>query len=280
MKVNDVMSSPVVAIRPTSPASAARNTMLRRRIKHLAVLERGNVVGMISMRDIVTHVWREARARTMRPLDAVPVARLMSVRLVSVSSGTDLVKAARQMSGRGVGSVLVFDEGRAVGIVTETDVVRAASRGLLAGKKAGEVMDREPVTVGRRHSLSHVLRLMRERGVKGAVVVEGERPIGTITDSDIAFAAIGGGRRMVRYTRKMERAGRPMARHVREVFPGVAEDLMRADPVSIQADEKLERATSLMLDEDLDLLPVVDGDKLVGTLTKADVVRAVAEMGG
>lgn len=280
MKVNEIMSSPVAAVRPTSPASAARNLMLRRRIKHLAVLERGRVVGVISMRDIVAHVWREARARTMRPLDAVPVARLMSVRPVSVSSGTGVGRAAKLMAERGIGSVLVLDEGRVVGIVTETDLVRAVSGGLLAGRRVGDAMNREPVKVGRRHSLSHVLKLMKERGAKGAVVVEGEKPMGTITDSEIAFAEMGGGERMVRYTRKIERAGRPMARHVREVVPGVAEDVMRENPVTVQADEKLERAASLMLEMDLSVLPVLEGERLVGTLTKADVVRALAEAEG
>jgi len=273
------MSSPVVAVRPASPVSAARNTMLRKRIKHLAVLERGKVVGVISMRDIVTHIWRETRARSLRPLDSVPVARLMSVKLVSVSSGTDILRAAKLMAGRGVGSVLVLDEGRVVGIVTETDITRAVSMGALGKRRVGDVMERDPVSVKRRHSLSHIIKSMTERGVKGAVVVEGEKPIGTITSSEIAFAEMGKGERMVRYTRKVERAGRPMARHVRKVLPAVAEDIMRKDPVTVQVKDDVSSAATLMLERNLDFLPVMDEKRLAGALTKAELVRTMAKRG-
>ena len=271
-----MMSSPVVAVRPASTVAGARKIMLRRRIKHLAVLERGRVVGVISMRDIVNCLMRELRARSLRPLEGIPVANLMSKGVVCVSNGTALEKAARIMQERGVGSVLVMNGERVIGIVTETDLVRALPE-KAGGRRVGEVMGGDCVRVGRRHSVSHVMKVMQEARAKGAVVVEGERPIGVITDADIVFAveSWAGGGRMVRYTRRIERAGRPMARHVREVFPAVAEDLMRKDFVTVQAGESVGAAASIMLREKLDILPVMEGERMVGVLTKGDLVRAL-----
>jgi CBS domain-containing protein len=57
---------------------------------------------------------------------------------------------------------------------------------------AGALMSRNPVTVGRDHTLQHVTRVMKEQGVGAVVVVdESSRPIGICTDRDIAVRAFG-----------------------------------------------------------------------------------------
>lgn len=272
------MSSPVLAVRPTNPVAVARNMMLSRKVKHLAVLERGKVVGVISISDIAAHIWREMQSRTLRPLESIPVSTLMSTELVSVSVGTDVLKAVRVMVQRGVGSVLVTDAGDVTGIVTETDVLRALVRSGGLNMKIGEIMKREFVSVGRRNSLSQALKRIITAGEKGAVVLEGERPVGIITGVDIAFASIEGvkEKKMTKFTRKIERAGRPMARHVREVFSAEVEDLMRPDLVTVSEEESAVVAAELIMKRGLTMLPVVRGDTLAGVITKSEILKALA----
>lgn len=54
----------------------------------------------------------------------VTVGQLMKQDLVTVDTGTSVVEAAKLMKACNVGSVLVSQENRIVGIVTESDVVR------------------------------------------------------------------------------------------------------------------------------------------------------------
>jgi len=55
-------------------------------------------------------------------------------------------------------------------------------------------------------------------------------------------------------------------------------DLMTPNPCSIDADKSVAYAAKLMRDEDVGLAPIVEGDKLVGTVTDRDIaVRVVAE---
>jgi CBS domain-containing protein len=57
---------------------------------------------------------------------------------------------------------------------------------------AGALMSRNPVTVDRDHTIRHVARLMKEKGVGAIVVVdERSRPIGICTDRDIVIRAFG-----------------------------------------------------------------------------------------
>ena len=55
-------------------------------------------------------------------------------------------------------------------------------------------------------------------------------------------------------------------------------DLMTANPCSIDADQTVAHAAKMMRDEDVGLAPIVEGDKLVGTVTDRDIaIRVVAE---
>ena len=55
-------------------------------------------------------------------------------------------------------------------------------------------------------------------------------------------------------------------------------DVMSSNPSAIEADKPVTEAAKLMRDEDVGLAPVVEGDRLVGTLTDRDIaVRVVAE---
>jgi CBS domain-containing protein len=55
-------------------------------------------------------------------------------------------------------------------------------------------------------------------------------------------------------------------------------DLMTANPRSIEADQPVAEAARIMRDEDAGLVPVVEGDRLVGTVTDRDIaIRVVAE---
>ena len=55
-------------------------------------------------------------------------------------------------------------------------------------------------------------------------------------------------------------------------------ELMTANPCSIDADKSVSYAAKMMKDEDVGLAPIVEGDKLVGTVTDRDIaIRVVAE---
>jgi CBS domain-containing protein len=55
-------------------------------------------------------------------------------------------------------------------------------------------------------------------------------------------------------------------------------DLMTENPCSVDADKSVAYAAKMMRDEDVGLAPVVEGDKLIGTLTDRDIaIRVVAE---
>ncbi|MDI6643298.1 MAG: CBS domain-containing protein [Candidatus Hodarchaeaceae archaeon] len=282
--MDQIMSSPVVAVNPTNPISHAKNLMLRHKVKRLVVMDRGNPIGMLSMRDIAERLGKGSSSWRRRPIDNIPIARVMSKGIVAVSTSSDLNKAAALMLKHDISSLIVLDGKKVAGVVTKTDLARAFSENLTGRSKVRDLMSSNPVTVNRRHSLARVVELMQEYGVRRVVVVDGKRPVGIVTESDVAFAQLeqpGAGvkEREVKFTRRLDRASRPRARYIKYVALLTAEDVMRPELLTVEADDDAARAAALMLEHGISGLPVIEGEELVGIITKTDLTKGISRLG-
>ncbi|HEY1273345.1 MAG TPA: CBS domain-containing protein [Thermoleophilaceae bacterium] len=119
--------------------------------------------------------------------------------------------------------------------------------------KISEVMTQGVVTADTRHTLLHVGELMRDRNVGSVVICEHERPVGVITDRDLALAVVADG--VSREDRAGEHASRPL--------------------VTGEVEMVIEEAVALMVQHRIRRLPVMGGEALVGIVTIDDLaVRA------
>ncbi len=268
---------------PTEPVAHARNLMIRHKIKHLLVMEKGKPVGVLSMKNITKAMAGKGGAiEQRRPIDDFPAARVISGKLVTVSIGTDVKKAASMMLKHGTSCLPIVRGNEPAGVVTKTDVTRYFASNMIGRAKVRELMTSKVVTANRRSSLQHVLGLMEQNNISRVVITDGELPIGVITAADIAFAELekpaeGASKQMVRFTRKAERASRPKYRYVKYVS-ATAESLMKKELLTIHADEDAAVAASTMLERGISGLPVVEGERLVGIITKTDLTRGVVEL--
>ena len=113
-------------------------------------------------------------------------------REVQVIGGSAPVRhAARRMRDVGVGSLIVMQNGKAVGIVTDRDLLtRVVARGLDAARTpVGDVMSAPLVSVSPRESLERVIDTMVERGIRRVPVLCSGRPTGIVALDDLVVAA-------------------------------------------------------------------------------------------
>lgn len=109
--------------------------------------------------------------------------------LVAVEDET-LASAASRMGERTVGSVVVVDGGRAVGILTERDVLRAAAAGADPAVDAvGRWMTRDPECLDTEASIDDAWRQLGERGYRHIPVVAGEEFKGIVSMRDLVTLA-------------------------------------------------------------------------------------------
>jgi CBS domain-containing protein len=96
------------------------------------------------------------------------------------------LEAAALMKWHGKGALLVLDDTRVIGIVTERDIVFrvvAAERDP-RNTRLYEIMTRQPQTIHPDKPFRHALRIMREAGFRHLPVVEDDRPLGIVSSRD------------------------------------------------------------------------------------------------
>jgi signal-transduction protein with cAMP-binding, CBS, and nucleotidyltransferase domain len=69
-KVAEIMSSPVISVEPSTPLTECMQLVTVRRVRHLAVVESGRIVGVVSIGDIVRAIIAQ-QAQTIEHLDAM-----------------------------------------------------------------------------------------------------------------------------------------------------------------------------------------------------------------
>jgi CBS domain-containing protein len=110
----------------------------------------------------------------------------MSRDLLSVEANTSIIEVAERMVDRNVGAVLVLDDGRLTGILTERDVLRAVARGLRDDTRVADCMTAHPETIGPDETTEHAVVLMLHGGFRHLPVVEGDSLVGVISIRDLA----------------------------------------------------------------------------------------------
>lgn len=118
------------------------------------------------------------------------VGEIMSGSLLTVEPSLSLTEAARQMDGRSVGAVLVFDGGRLAGILTERDILRAVAAGNIESASVGDWMTRDPETVEPSEPASQAAVLMIHGGFRHLPVLDGGEPVGIISIRDLVRVVI------------------------------------------------------------------------------------------
>ncbi|MEO7555251.1 MAG: CBS domain-containing protein, partial [Acidimicrobiales bacterium] len=118
------------------------------------------------------------------------VADVMSAPPVTAAPSETLAEAAARMHEHGVGSVVVIDDGRPIGILTERDLIRFGAVGSdWAGTKVSEWMTAEPHCVGPELGLQEAFAELSARGYRHLPVLDGGELVGLVSMRDLLKVA-------------------------------------------------------------------------------------------
>ncbi len=128
MLIKDIMSKPVITVKPGDSAFTAYKLMQEHKIRRLPVLDSHRLVGIVTERDIrearpsaVTHLPENASLDILRITE---IKQIMAKDVVTVISDDPVEQAALLMIQHKIGGIPVMEKGHLVGIITETDIFR------------------------------------------------------------------------------------------------------------------------------------------------------------
>ena len=151
----------------------------------------------------------------------------------------------------------------------------------MAEPTVGEIMDPDPVTVSPGTGVPTLIKLLREHELPGVPVVQDDGTlVGIVTESDLILRGDDSSLHLPHY---FELFGglvflEPLSHfeeRLRKATAALARDLMTEDPVTIEPSATVHAAARLISRSKHNRLPVVEHGRLVGVVTRVDVLEAL-----
>ncbi|MCS4542300.1 MAG: CBS domain-containing protein [Euryarchaeota archaeon] len=171
---------------------------------------------------------------------------------ITIDKDANLSHALEIMKKNNISRLIVIENGKLVGIITEIDIAKK-----LGSSKAGKVsserlhvsaaMTEKPITISLNSSISEVAQLMLEHRISGLPVMDNDKIVGIITRSDLIKACVDN-------TQPIEQ-------------------IMTKNPATVSASTRAVHARRILLDRKISRLPVVEEGKLIGIVTEEDFAK-------
>ncbi len=170
MLVRGRMTREVVTASPSATLAEASALARRRGIRHLPVVDEGTLVGMVTERDLLRAVPAAGTVpeeERRRILGTRTVREVMARQVVTVTPDTPVEEAALLLADHDVDCLPVVEDGRLVGILSETDLLRAFAELFRGGGPTSRIEVRMPNRPG------ELARVVRAIGVEHRVNITG-----------------------------------------------------------------------------------------------------------
>ena len=189
LHISSVMVKDVFTVPETMQLDEVAKLMLENGIGSVPVMDDEGMVGIVSKADFVTLAVGIA-------FDKITVKEIMTNDLTVVSPAERLVHARRLMKEAHVGRLPVVDDDNLAGMVTSKDLMRAFidfrknvpekyQKSQIKEVLVEDIMSSNPTFTSKDATISEVAKIMMETGFNGLPVVEDEKVVGIITQTDI-----------------------------------------------------------------------------------------------
>lgn len=257
----------------------ARSILLRYRISRIVVSENEKPVGILTEKDLVKSIYNLGS----RPIESVNISEIMTTRLITSSEDSTLYDCARLLLDNKISSVIILKkDGTLAGIITKSDLASVFLTQATLPLLVSKIMTKKVITVKPADSLLYVENVLINNRLSRVVVERDRKPVGIITHRDFIPAKIplwlkqSGDSREIEKYRMSERPPEFNLNQLSYLSTFIAADIMTPNPVTISPTDDVSNASLLMIRNGISGLPVVRNLRLVGIITKTDIVRVIA----
>jgi CBS domain-containing protein len=184
MIVNDIMTKQLFTISPNANLFGAQQIMMEHKFRKLVIVDNNELRGIITQTDLCRVVAELGVSYPNPPL----VKQVMTKKVLAIGEDDQFLKAKKLMISKDVGSVLIVEKGKIMGIFTEFDLVSEffMNANRLRNSFMKDLMTTPVVCISPDLDLFHVNKLMLEHNFRRLPVVENNNVLGIITQTDVA----------------------------------------------------------------------------------------------
>ncbi|MGC9058844.1 MAG: CBS domain-containing protein [Candidatus Aenigmatarchaeota archaeon] len=146
-----------------------------------------------------------------------------------------------------------------------------------------DIMSKNVITISPEENISKAIELMAKNNISGLVVVENEKVVGIISESDILeilkspFPEIKNLTNVTLSIFMLLKKGIESFNYAKKIAKLKVKDLMTKKVFYVGPNDTIEEAARIMSEKDIRRLPVIDEGKLVGIISRTDILRALME---
>ena len=149
MRVSQLMSGNVVRLYEDARLDLAADLMRQNRIRHLPVVRDGELVGIVSQRDLfragLSTMLNLQPSTDEEWLKCVLVRDVMVTDLITIAPDTDVEEAVTRLLDHRIGCLPVVADGKLIGLLSETDCLRFLRRILRSTEVKRRIAEEEPL---------------------------------------------------------------------------------------------------------------------------------------
>jgi len=258
----------------------ARGILLENKIKRVIVVDKRTPIGVITEKDIAKKIY----GLGSRPIKSVKAKEFKPRKLFTLTRENSVQECAKMMKKHRISLVIILNKDKTLGgIITKGDLVKVFLTKESSSIKVSKVMKRKLITAAPSDPILHVESLLIKYGISRVIIQRNQKPVGIITFRDFIPAKIpqwiaeSADPKEVQEYKFKKGLEEIHSNQMSYLFPFQSTDIMTPNPITIEADEDVKQAIMLMIKYNISGLPVVKKSKLVGIITKSDIVNVLAE---
>ena len=256
MKAKELMTKEVLAVDKDERLQTVIDIMVKHRVSKLVVLDKKQVVGVITDGDIADELG--AIKNRGVPASHLHASSAMRRKFPTATTDTPLEKVLEGLVDD-AGILPVVEGGHPVGVVTATDVLSLVA----STKPLADIMTNHLHVVSPTDRVIHARRVMLDNGVERLPVLDGGKLVGILGEIDLAVG-------FARIKNTVADTHQPAA-----LTRFLVQDVMQQTVVTATPETTAKEAVALMRRHDVGSLPVVRGDRILGIVTRSDLLKLV-----
>ena len=272
--ISKLIIHPII-ISPKTNLTRIREILLEEKTKRVIVVEKKIPTTIITEKDVARRIYNLGSTTAK----SIKAKEFKQKKLFTLYKDDSVQSCAKLMKKHRISTVIVLNKDKTLcGIITKTNLIRIFLSEDSSSIKVSKIMKKRLVTASPSDPILHIENLLIHYGISRVIIKREQKPVGIVTFRDFVPAKIpkwiaesADPRELQEYKFK-KGLHESHSNYLSYLFPFHATDIMSSPPITVRADSDVKQAILLMIKYNISGIPVTRNEKLVGIITKSDIV--------
>jgi CBS domain-containing protein len=257
MKVKEIMTKNVIFVDKDVELKYVLKLMKKHEITKIPAVEEKKLIGIITD-NIIAYKLGSIRKRVVSA-SRLHASSVIDKNIETISPDAKVVTVLRKVGEPGPTMLPVLENDKLVGVVTKADLLPLVD----CKKRIKEIMHKRLYVVSPDERMIHARRIMIDENVARLPVIYNGKLIGMISDTEIAFA-------LAELKKSL-----PLGKQKHKLDELLVESVMKVPVIWTTPGITASDAAEIMIKNNVGALPVLENNKLVGIVTRTDLIKTI-----